>query len=365
MAVNDPFLKQLELWLRRSIIVLLGKLVRRKKPLPDNFNFASAKYLFIRQDRIGDVLVSTPLFSLLKKTYPQATIDVLLSTNNHFVLENNPHIRKRWVYTKGLMDTIRLLRSIRKESYDFAVDLIDNPSATSTLLCLFVGAQWTVGLEKENKYVYDITLPRLSRKNVHIVERLAELLKAFDITPQPEQLKIEYIPQEASRHFAADFYNTIRQNNRRIIGINISAGGRVRFWGIENFRSLITFLNAEYPEYDVLLLYSPSHESLAKEIVSGLDTVILAPRTETFDQFAALLECLAFLITPDTSAVHLAAAFGVPSVVLYVQSDKNLRIWDPYRTLCVPVVTTVDNLQTITVGEVKEAFQKLVSLASV
>ena len=73
-----------------------------------------------------------------------------------------------------------------------------------------------------------------------------------------------------------------------------------------------------------------------------------------------MIKRLSFLISPDTSAIHLASAFGIPSVVLYVQSDKSLRIWEPYGTEYEAVVTDVDNLSTIPVTDVQAALKKLI-----
>lgn len=357
--MKHSLLKTVELAFRRFLIVLLGKIVHRRNKQQSTTNYSTAKYLFIRQDRIGDVLVSTPLFSLLKQRYPHATVDVFLSTNNHFVLQSNPHIRKRWVYTKKVFHTINLIRELRKERYDYAIDLMDNPSATSTLLCLLVGAAQTVGLEKENSYVYDIRVPLLSRRDVHIVERLAQLLSAFNIYPAPEELSLEYTPSFESRSFARSFYESENVLQKKKIGVNISAGSEARFWGVENFSVLVEYLTRNYPEFVTILLYSPNHYDRATTIQSNVRRVILSPMTHSFDQFAALMEPLDYLITPDTAAVHLASAFKIPSVVLYIQTNPDIRIWEPYRTLCEPIVTQIDDLKSISPEQVKEAFVKL------
>jgi len=341
------------------LIKMLGTIVHRRKSTALPSKAENGKYLFIRQDRIGDVLVSTPLFRLLKLRFPNATIDVLLSKNNEFVLANNPHIRKRWIYTKKVGDTLRLIHALRKEHYDYAIDLIDNPSATSTIACLLSGARTTIGLDKENSYAYDISVPLPSRKETHIVERLAQLLTPFGISPGPDELIIEYFPSNDSRNFANQFLGNAKLKDKKLIGINISAGGNVRFWGVENFKKLIRYLENNYPAYQNLLLYNSDYSEKALEIGAHFSSVTLSPITHTFDQFAALIEKVELLITPDTSAVHLAAAFSIPSVVLYVQSNPNLRIWEPYRTPCEPVVTNVDDLTTITVEEVIKAVDHL------
>jgi ADP-heptose:LPS heptosyltransferase len=96
------------------------------------------------------------------------------------------------------------------------------------------------------------------------------------------------------------------------------------------------------------------------KIAEDNQNVILSPITKTFDQFAAFIKRLSFLISPDTSAIHLASAFCIPSVVLYVQSDKALRIWEPYGTDYEVVITDVDDLSTIQVSDVQTSFMKLI-----
>ena len=352
-------MKRLEIAFRRFLIRLLGLFGRSRRPLSSAIDYNGCKFLFVRQDRIGDVLISTPLFEVLKKKYPQAVLDVLLSSNNHFVLANDPIIRKRWVYDKGILSSWRLLRAVRKERYDFVIDLMDNPSATSTLICLFARARWTVGLEKDNAYVYDIVVPLLSRKDSHIVDRIARLLTPFGIDPSRSKLHVRYTISDDASQFGRHVFERSGIKSRKAIGINISAGHEVRFWGIENFRILIGLLRIKYPTDAIVVLSKPAHRSYAEQIADGFESVYIPPPTHSFDEFAALVSRLGLLITPDTSAVHLAAAFGIPSVVMYVQSDKDLRIWDPYKSPSEVLIADVDNLRVISPSDVFQAAQRL------
>ncbi len=355
----QQFLKAFEIGFRRLLIGALKVLAGKRALPPQSMDYNVCRFLFVRQDRIGDVLVSTPLWGALKRHYPNAVVDMLLSTNNHFVVENDPCIRKRWIYDKGVLSSWKLLRQIRAEHYDFVIDLMDNPSATSTVVCLLAGARWTVGLEKENAYAYDIVVPLISRRDAHIVDRIAQLLTPFNIVASRENLRIRYTVPKPALEFAKAVFNGSGLGSKPALGVNISAGHDVRFWGVDNFRALIGMLQEKHRRQGILVLYKPSQKQLAEEITEGFDRVVASPPTHSFDEFAALIKHLRVLITPDTSAVHLAAAFGVPSVVMYVQSDKNLRIWDPYRTRSEVLIADVDNLRVISPIQVFEATERL------
>lgn len=358
--MSDPIFKRIELCLRRQLIRLLGLVVRRQRPFPDSLDFNDSKVLCIRQDKIGDVLISTPLFAALKKHYPRIILDALLSQKNEFVLERDPLIRKRWIYRKRLDKAVSLMRSIRRERYDFVIDLMDNASATSTMLCLLAGARWNVGIAKSNNYAYDIVIPMLSRQSTHIIDRIAQLLSPFRIDPGKEPLSVRYFTSAESDRFADEFMQAKGLSRERVIGVNISASGSVRFWGVANYRSLLRFICDAHPGYRPMVLFAPPDERRVREIADGFPAVEISPLTTSFDRFAALIKRLSILITPDTSAVHLASAFHVPAVVLYVQSDKSLRIWEPIGIDYEALITDVDDLTTIPVAEVIRALQAIV-----
>lgn len=330
---------------------------RYSSAVPD-IDYNRSKFLFIRQDRIGDVLVSTPIFRSLHRHYPNALIDILLSNNNSFVLDNTKIVRRKWIYKKKFDSMVRLIAELRREKYDFVIDLMDNPSATSTVLLLVAGGKWNVGLSKENAFVYDLVVPLLSRKDVHIVDRLAELLKVFKIDPEVEELRVHYDISPENMKAAERDLSPYKEKYSRIIGINISAGSENRFWGIDNYRSLIEKLRKFDEKIGVIILFKGGDEGNAREITDDYSFAHLVP-TATFDYFAAILSKLDFLITPDTSAVHLASAFQIPAVVLYVQSNKDLRIWDPYKSPAKCVVTATDELRTIPIEEVFSACKEL------
>jgi ADP-heptose:LPS heptosyltransferase len=296
----------------------------------------------------------------MKGRYPNATVDFLLSSNNHFVLANEPLVRKRWVYKKTAASAIDILKKVRSEQYDFVIDLMDNPSATSTVLCALAGGKWNVGLSKENAYTYDITVPLLSRKETHIIDRLAMLLTVFGIKRDEVDLRVHYNVLSESQDYASGFLKAHGLRNQTLIGINISPGEGTRFWGVENYQALIRWLRKEHGQSPIVVLYQPSDKPVAQAITEPFPDVLLSPETKTFDQFAALVQALWILITPDTSAVHLAAAFSIPSVVMYVQSNKDLRIWEPYGSLSETVVTDIDDLRLIPQTDVFNALDRLI-----
>jgi len=352
------WIKRVEIAWRKSLMRGLGLLIRRNRPLPREIDFNACTFLFLRWDRIGDVLVSTPVFSALKERYPSATVDVLLSARNHFVLDNEPLVRKRWVFHKNLPAVMKLVRALRSERYDFVVDMFDNASAISTVFLALIGGKWNVGLAKKNAYIYDVAVPSRSKRNTHVVDRLLELLRAFRVDVDRMEPRIRYRVSEVSRARAETFWKQHDLEERQVLGVNISAGGSQRFWGTENFRELLEGLQRELPLARVVLLFHPADRWTAEEITAPFAEVMLSPDTHSFDEFAALVQRLSLLVTPDTSAVHLAAAFQVPAVVLYPR-DERLDLWTPYESPAETLMADTDDLKTIAPRAVLSAVRSL------
>jgi ADP-heptose:LPS heptosyltransferase len=352
--------KSIEIFFRRLFVRTLKFAIKRRRPLPPGIDFNKCKFLFVRQDRIGDVIVSTPLIAQLKKYYPEAIIDFLLSGRNHFVLQNDPAVRKRWVYTKAVGKTISLMRAIRREKYDFVIDLMDNPSTTSTFICALANGTWNVGLCKENAYAYDIPIPLLSRCDTHIVDRTAQVLTAFNINPKKERLRLYYHISKESAILAERFLANKGLLGTCILAVNVSPAHGIKYWGKENFINFINTVIEVFPSLHMLVLYEPSDMEEAKAIAdSHGNRVTLSPETASFDQFAALLKHAAFLVTPDTSAVHLASAFQIPCVALHFQPNKEISIWSSYGLDSENLISAQPSLSTISSADVIQAFRKL------
>lgn len=355
-------LKAIESGFRRLPLTILGLIARRRHNIPSDLDFNQCRFLFLRQDLIGDALISTPVFETLKRHYPGAVLDVLLSPKNEFVLERDPAIRKRWVYRKSLTAIWKLLREIRDERYDFMVDLVDNPSRTSTLWCLFGGARWRVGLAKENDFCYDFAAPFLPKDSNHVSDRTANVLTAFRINPENEPLQIRYILSEVADRFALDAWKERGLIGCTVLGVNISAGDEARSWWGKNCGKFLADVHALHPQWKILLLFKPGDRDKVDHLAESSPFAVLSPSTPSFDHVAALVSRLSFLVTPDTSVVQIAAAFSIPAVVLHLKvSSIHGHLWEPYRSDSENLVASVDNVETIPSSEILAAFERLSS----
>lgn len=328
-------LKQLELgirriYLRQSQRPFTGELISR----PQNIlGLTSPRILLLRQDRLGDVICSTPILDALRHHFPHARIDMLLSRNNIQLAGVVSHwCQHIWCYEKSLASFFRLRHQLRRQRYDVAIDLMDNPSATSTMFLRSLGAPIRIGIMKENAWVYTHCVPLLERSKYHYVERIAQLLLPFGIDPTSIALDLRFPLTTAQLTDAGEEALDLSKHPERngFILIHLSTRHQTHQWGWQNYSALIKKIRHLYPSVTIALGASNEHGAIARQLAQETGAFALPPLT--FEQYAALLHYAKLLISPDTAIIHVAAALKVPAVVLYHQHDPALLPWYPYRS---------------------------------
>jgi ADP-heptose:LPS heptosyltransferase len=288
-----------------------------------------ARILLIRLERIGDVLISVPVLRALRAKYPRAQIDLLVSRTNYGVQDAvAPFVNRVWCYQKSVRSALGLLRAIRRTRYDVVVDLVDHPSANAQLVIRWSGAHAAVGLLHQRSGLYTHAAPVLDRRTVHPVERLAQLLLPFGIDPASEPLDLAYplAPDDVERA-----RETLGPRTRPLrLGVNLSGRLVERYWGRPNYVGLIRHVMKTDRRFGVSVCGAPRDATEVEAVAEASGARALQPRPSLRD-FAAILHEFDLLVTPDTAAVHLAAAFKLPTVGLY-QPEPGLAPWLPYRT---------------------------------
>ncbi len=339
-------MKRIEFFFKNILLKILLSLQHKQNYGRENKFDEKSKILFIRLNRIGDALVTTPLLHEIKMKI-KAKIYVLADKKNKEAYLNNPDIDELIIFEKGLKGFFKVLNLIKREGIQTVVDLHDDVSTTVSFLIALCTAGNKFGLEKDNKIIFTKTVPRLNAAKYHVVERIFELTKLFGIKPEARDIHIIYQPDSLSYKKAEDFIRKNYTQKRFIAGVNISAGSPSRFWGIENFKKLLNYFSLSGA--DIVILSSPGDKETAMQIT---DSHFIYYLSETFSEFAAMISELDFLFTPDTAAIHLASAFNIPSFGVYVKYKTNDMIWSPYNTKFDCVITEKENLSGVPFEEV-------------
>lgn len=341
-------IKWIEIFLRHIIlkILLVSSKRRTKKEKPDVSKGSNA--LFIRLNRIGDALVTTPLLTQIKKEIG-CTIFVLADAKNHFIFEHCPVVDKTFIYEKGIRGIRHLKTILEQNNIDTIVDLHDDVSTTISLILRMSKTKQIFGLKKKNEKLFTHTVTKPNPSTHHIIERTLELANLFGFNPKLNIAKVNYQIKQKSMAIVGEQLKQYK--NEFLLGINITAGSEARFWGINNYKRLIE----QVKKYQINYLLFTSHDyfHIAQQITEEKN---IFPPSKDFDIFAAGISKLNMLFTPDTSVVHIASMFEIPVFGLYVKYKTDDMIWSPYRTIFDSIVTEDSSLLNVSYDEVINKF---------
>ncbi|MFM8771907.1 MAG: glycosyltransferase family 9 protein [Candidatus Kapaibacterium sp.] len=361
----DSFIKRIELAIRRwynSQVGSHGEPVVVDGPQEAIPIASIGRVLLLRQDRIGDVIVSTPIIKALRAHLPDARIDMVLSTNNIAVRQAvEQWVDSIHVFGKSIPSLLLLRRRLRRQRYDLVIDLMDNASSTSALLISGAQAPFAIGIDKVNRGVYSHVVPLADQSSVHIVERISRLTWPLGFAIGGEDLRLLFPLTDAQRQSAAEIMP--RAADEMILAVNISGSDNHRMYPeakmIEVLRRVREMCETGLARrVELRIMSAPAHAEMARRIGQACGISVVEPQ-KSYAQFAACIAASDMLLTPDTSAVHVAAAHGVASVVLFSQDARGLMPWTPYKAPCWPCVTLSGALEAIEPTEIITAVEAM------
>lgn len=306
--------------------IIVGRGRESLQSSSQEFRDPPRRILLACTQRIGDVLLATPLARSMKRAWPEAELDMLVFRGTEAVLEGNPDIGQVIAIPSraGLGDRWRELRRLWRR-YDLAVSPL--PTDRSRLYC-WAASPRRFGLlrpeRKERPKAWLLSAWRaFDDLNTHTVSMglaLAELLRispSFEIVPpscSPDQLDsllarlqplegkpfavLHPYPKFAYKMWTRDAWLALaRWLKERGLGVVFTGGPEP--------------LERTYVE-DI------AREALGLNLAGGLSLA----------QTAELIKRARLYVGPDTAVTHIAAATGAPTIALF--GPSNPVKWGPW-----------------------------------
>jgi ADP-heptose:LPS heptosyltransferase len=366
------FLAMADSLLRRSIFYMLKMMFGiRTVPIPLPVS-AMRKILIFRYDRIGDMVLTTPVFALLREHLPQAEIHVLASPANAPLLRHDERVSRIHTWDKSqprshwLADLWKLRQQMLAEDYDAVLCLVFNKTwdgVLAQILCGSRAARVTIAHRSRIEFytpLYDIQVPRSDDSDGWTIARLQAHVttQAFGLPTVNAETPLHYhiaLPPELESRMEYRF-------QKPILLFNISAGEPERCWTLEASVEALCRIHERHPELSVQIICSPQDAPRAAAIQSQCAFVECLPATPDILEVCAAVKRARYVITPDTSIVHIASVFGVPLVGLYAGVSRE-ALFLPFSAKHV-VVSTADGeaLAALAAEEVVAAFARLLTL---
>jgi ADP-heptose:LPS heptosyltransferase len=335
----------------RAALVGLAKQRKRLSPLEFGDGAPPVRVLYLRYDRIGDMILSTGLLRAIGRSHPNVTVDVLASPENAPVLDGNPNVGSVIIADRRRPGSyLTAFRRIRKRRYDAILDCqIFSPSTTTLIMMLASRARHRIGLAGrgvDQALTLPVARPTGAR---HYLEHLGALAVPFGVSHAPWRPEIFLASAEAAQ---AEARWGGRSRARRLL-VNISAGKPTCRWPEDRWATVLRALRAR-DDLDLVLTASPADAAIAERL--GGERVRFE-RTRSVREVFALVAAADYVLTPDTAITHAASAFNKPAVVLFPRNRA--EIWGPYESGGIAVSASTGTLESLPVEPVREALAGL------
>jgi heptosyltransferase-3 len=284
------------------------------------------RILVVRQDdRIGNLILTTPLLSALRRSFPHAEVWYLASKAFYTLFSGSTLVDRILVARKRLyifnpVALLLFIGKIRRQRFDLAIDASDenNFSLNNSFLVLLSGARYRIGYEKPRSSLFlNLEVPP-SHIRRHASEMYLDLLRYLVGKVQSNDLRVDV---DTKRTAAAEAYLRDKgvKSGDFLVGMHI--GGRLRKrWQPQNFRELAAWLKITFGA-KVIVFWGPEEKAAIRQFgMSNTHQII----SDLFGlpMLAALIQKCNLFISPDTGAMHLSVAVGTPTLALFLDSDE-------------------------------------------
>ena len=170
------------------------------------------KVLVVKRDKIGDLLLTTPMLAHLKASRPGAGVHLLANDYNAWVVAGNPDVDRLWVYRRvrhggrvslgAAWDWLRQSIQLRRECYDWVIVANGDESPRAIRRALSVRGARTVARCADAARYAGLSDPLPPDRAGHEIDRLLAMLGPMGVEMPRKAIDPKYEPPEASAAFA-------------------------------------------------------------------------------------------------------------------------------------------------------------------
>jgi ADP-heptose:LPS heptosyltransferase len=325
-------------------LLFLPKKIFRKPVDFDNIN--PTKILLIRLDYIGDVVMTSPTFPLLKQRFPDASISLLTNSIAKQLLQGDKnidniyvfnwpwrHLRKSDGFTfQKIKVLIKLVAQLRREKFDMVVDFRGDIRFL-LLFGVFIGAK--VKLSNSRSGNRDIP-DHVSAYDIakHEVERTQDIIKCVIQTEKYTRPNIQITRQKESEAIELLEKITGSAFSSNSIVVAPFSSKDIKSWPLAHFQRVISYLSSRHT---IFIVGTSEDEPVATALIDKCENVFSLAGKTSIVQLAAVTKLCSLVVGIDTGVLHIASCFSTP--ILAIFGPTRSIEYRPYSPLC----TVVEN----------------------
>lgn len=319
------------------------------------------RLLFIRTDRLGETLLNLPAAAAFKATYPASHLTFLAHPDLAPLLTALPWIDEVIPDSHAAdqlwwRDAWRLSRALKARRFDTAV--VSNPQKRLHLAVWLAGVPQRVGYHRKWGRLLTHRVPDCKALGeCHEVEY--NLALVWTLTGPIAEAAWQF-PSDENVRAAPLLRARGLEASQPFIAVHPWSSNPLKVWPLDRYRQLVRRLTGDLAVPVVLIGGAESRGAFAAGPSAGAAVVDLIGRL-SLRELAGVLQRARLLVSNDSGPVHLAAAVGTKTVVLFGTSEPaagpgRWGPWGPGHT-----VISKPSMDAISVDEVLEAIKRYVA----
>jgi lipopolysaccharide heptosyltransferase III len=295
-----------------------------------NFN----RILIIQLKHLGDILLLTPVIAALKEAWPWAAVSALVPRGMEAMLTEHPGLTEVLTIDRrdrSVWNFLTLARELRRIRFDLVLEFSGGDRGA---LCAWLsGARTRISFDYPRRpgwhrlFAFTSLVPPPPLRNHIIVKNLA-LVRSLEIETGSPSLQFFWNAQ-TSREIQ-DLMQLHNLTAKNFVVMHPPARWLFKCWTAEGYARVIDAVQQEYG-LPVVLTAAPAPQEMQfmQDISARLQTnPVNLTGSLDLKALGALIAQARLFIGVDSAPMHLAAAVGTPTVVLFGPSGPyNWRPW--------------------------------------
>lgn len=301
------------------------------------------KILIIRLTSLGDVIFTIPLACTLKENVDTTQIGWLVAEKGLEIIKNNSCVdkvhfvplkewKKRPFAIKTFIEFIKLIREIRKEKYDVAIDC--QQMFKNLFLFAFSGAKRRITFKDArelsilggNEFITPKT--KFNDYNYHVVERNLDFARYLGVEPKSINFSLPEISDETKK-YVDDLLKNLDTAKPNVV-IAPATTWPNKHWAEDNWAKVIENI---HQNCNLIFTGTDSDFALLERILSKVNVddlyyTNLLGKTN-LEQLRELFMRSKIVLSPDSGSAHLAWASEIPAVITIFTCTPPMR-FGPY-----------------------------------
>jgi heptosyltransferase-2 len=337
------------------------------------------RILVTRTDRLGDLVLSTPVFESLRSQFPDAYLACLTFIENREVVEGNPFLNEVILYDKlgsekGGWGNFQFARRLAQKRFDTVIHL--HPTNRMHLVSWLAGIPVRIGYRKKNGWALTHSIEDRKKEGLkHESEYNFDLLKFVGIKGNGKYRP--HVPLKEKDRISLHFFlrNLGLKTKTPYVVLNPSASCPSKIWPAERFAQLADQIQENYGFQIALIGARPERRFAERVKALAVRPVVDLSGKLSIGMLGWFLKEARLLISNDSGPVHVAQAVGTPVISIFGRKLSGLspRRWGPlgeaakviHKEVSCPVCLAHNcqiNFLCLDVVSVKEVFQEATSL---